>query len=131
MELARNNAVDLRLSREFLEDAADVLNRASTRAQFKTLTDAMVTASLDSMAGFSQQMTGAIDRLFKMRRDPKDAYVINLAAAVNASVLVTRDKDLLALPQDTGPDGELYRSLFASIRTMDPVIFLRWMADRM
>lgn len=62
---------------------------------------------------------------FEYPRDPDDAHYINLALAVDARLIVSRDRDLLDLMDDSRPEGKDFRSRFPSLRILDPVGFLR------
>ena len=53
-------------------------------------------------------------------RDPDDEPYLNLAIAVSADYLVTRDNDLLDLMQDSA-----FRVRFPSLTILDPVTALR------
>lgn len=73
--------------------------------------------------GFSQELSN-VPKSFELRRDPKDEKYIVLAVAVEASFLVSRDKDLLDLMNDAHPDSRDFRACFPHLRILDPVAFL-------
>ena len=60
-------------------------------------------------------------------RDPDDEPVINLAIHVEADYIVTRDKDLLALSDESQPEGRFFRKQFPHLTILDPVAFLQIM----
>lgn len=57
---------------------------------------------------------------FTYDRDPDDAPYINLAVAVNARFLVTRDRDLLDLMS-----SDQFRNRFPGLQIVEPPVFLR------
>ena len=62
---------------------------------------------------------------YSLPRDPKDERYLNVAIASNAEFLVSRDLDLLDLMKDTA-----FRQQFPSLVILDPVAFLKVMANR-
>jgi predicted nucleic acid-binding protein len=63
-------------------------------------------------------------------RDPDDEMVINLAIHVDAEYVVTRDKDLLVLMDETRPEGRFFRKRFPGIAILDPVAFLQALREK-
>jgi predicted nucleic acid-binding protein len=55
----------------------------------------------------------------QLPRDPTDEPYLNLAIAVKASFLVTRDGDMLSLMQDDN-----FKSRYPSLAIIDPPAFL-------
>jgi predicted nucleic acid-binding protein len=58
-------------------------------------------------------------------RDPKDERYLNLAIAVGARYLVSRDTDLLDLMKD-----QPFRNQFPHLNILDPTAFLQAMIPR-
>ena len=58
-------------------------------------------------------------------RDPDDAHYVNLALVANAKLVVSRDKDLLALMDAANSDGRDFLTRFPRLRIVDPVQFLQ------
>ena len=56
----------------------------------------------------------------QLPRDPTDEPYLNLAIAMKASFIVTRDPDLLSLMND-----ESYKTIYPTLSIIDPPAFLR------
>jgi predicted nucleic acid-binding protein len=56
--------------------------------------------------------------------DPDDSNYVNLAAATQSRLIVSRDRDLLNLMDEKRKEGREFRTLFPSLRIMDPPAFL-------
>lgn len=65
-----------------------------------------------------------IERVFVYERDPDDAHYIDLALAADASIVVTRDRDLLALMTDNAPASREFRDRFPHLRILTPPLLL-------
>jgi putative PIN family toxin of toxin-antitoxin system len=105
----------------------DVLTRPSLRARNPELTDAQVAAALQRFDAQAIMVPNAPTYLV-YPRDPDDEPVINLAIHVKASFLVTRDRDLLDLMDESRPEGRNFRQRFPDLKILDPVSFLRVLA---
>ena len=66
---------------------------------------------------------------FDYPRDPFDEPYIDLAAAVQADYLVTRDKDLLSLATEHSIEAKQFRQRFPFLRIVNPVNFLIGRSD--
>jgi putative PIN family toxin of toxin-antitoxin system len=62
--------------------------------------------------------------------DPNDSHYVNLAVKTDSTAIVSRDRHLLNLVDDSRPEGQAFLSLFPSLRIMDPVEFLRGFDER-
>jgi len=62
---------------------------------------------------------------FRYERDPEDEPYINLAAAVGADYIVSRDKDLLSLMTGTTVECKEFRRRFRPLKVIEPLDFLR------
>lgn len=63
--------------------------------------------------------------VFSYERDPDDAHYVNLALAASATLIVSRDRDLLDLMDASRPEGGEFHRRFPALRILDPVQFLR------
>ena len=63
-----------------------------------------------------------VPSLFEHPIDPKDSVYVNLAIAAGATIIVTRDRHLLALNKETGHQA----SLTAGIEVVTPARLLEW-----
>jgi putative PIN family toxin of toxin-antitoxin system len=122
--LVDEGRVTLCLSAEILTEVRDVLTRPKTLRKFPLL-------SLEWVETFVQNAEAKavvpieVPRTFTLPRDPKDEPYLNLAIAVGAEYLVSRDKDLLDLMHD-----ESFRQRYPELTILDPVAFLQAVADQ-
>jgi putative PIN family toxin of toxin-antitoxin system len=70
-------------------------------------------------------MTQVIPEQFTYSRDPDDAHYVNLALATESRLIVSRDKDLLSLMDQTRVEGRDFHARFPALRLLDPVEFLQ------
>lgn len=71
-----------------------------------------------------------VPQRFQYDRDPDDAHYINLALAAQASLIVSRDRDLLDLMDEGRSEGRDFRSRFPYLRILDPIAFLRELDEK-
>lgn len=57
--------------------------------------------------------------------DPDDSHYVNLAAKTESRLIVSRDRHLFNLMDNSRPEGLVFQSQFPSLRIIDPVEFLR------
>jgi putative PIN family toxin of toxin-antitoxin system len=115
------------VSRAILAEIGEVLLRPKTRRKFPQLGPASVRAFLLRISAMAALVDSAPE-IVRLPRDPKDEPYLNVALAVRAEYLVTRDKDLLDLmsgPTEFGP-GALAQ--VPRLRILDPVAFLHALA---
>jgi len=70
-------------------------------------------------------MVNNVPEIFDYPRDPDDAHYVNLALAAAATLIVSRDKDLLDLADTTRKDGQEFHARFPQLRILDPVQLLQ------
>jgi predicted nucleic acid-binding protein len=58
--------------------------------------------------------------VFDYPRDPDDEHYIDLAAACQAHIIASRDRDLLALNDITTVDGQRFRAQFPDLLVLNP-----------
>lgn len=125
--LARSGYVRLFLSQDVLDEIADVLNRPKIRAAFTHLTDEFVSsflAQLQEVGEFIQH----VPKKFRYTRDKDDEQYVNLAGAVAAHYLVSRDKDLLSLNHDYSDECKQFRQRFRPLKVIEPIELLQHIA---
>jgi predicted nucleic acid-binding protein len=61
-----------------------------------------------------------VAHVFEFRRDPKDAHYVDLALAVNAKLIVSRDKDLLSLRDASTLEGREFLDRFPMLLILTP-----------
>jgi putative PIN family toxin of toxin-antitoxin system len=117
--LVEEGQVILCLSPAILAEVRDVLTRPKTLRQFPLLTREWVETFLQN-AGAKAVLLTQVPRVVVLERDPKDEAYLNLALAVRARYLVSRDRDLLDLMNDSG-----YRQRYPDLTILDPATFLQ------
>lgn len=111
------------VSEAVLREVRDVLDRPRIRRKNPRLTDAAVSALIERL-GRMAMLVVEVPREFFYERDPKDEPYVNLALAAGARYLVTRDKDLLDLMDETREEGKAFRERYPALTILDPATFL-------
>ncbi len=107
------------VSDEIIAEVRDVLGRPRIRAKNPAVTDESV-AEFCSRVEQVAQTIEYVPTSFTLSRDPDDEPYLNLAIAVTADYLVTRDNDRLDLMDDVA-----FRARFPILTILDPVALLR------
>lgn len=103
---------------------ADIVDRPKVRKGFPGPTDESVAAFLARVRRIGVFVTD-VAAVVTLSRDPRDEKYLNLAVAAGATVVVSRDKDLLGLMTGTDPDAARFRTEHPGIAILDPATFLR------
>jgi len=111
------------VSDRILEEVRDVLRRPRIRAKNPAMSDESVARFLDRIARVARRIA-EVPAAYPLPRDPDDEPYLNLAIAVSADFLVTRDNDLLDLMKDAD-----FHSRCPTLRILDPVSLLRILVD--
>jgi putative PIN family toxin of toxin-antitoxin system len=119
LNLVDQGEVALFVSNAILDEVRDVLTRPKTRRRFPLLTVDKAVAFLENVKGKAIAFP-EVPRAVPLPRDPKDEPYLNLAVAAGAQYLVTRDRDLLDLMQDSS-----FRATHPGLSIVDPVAFLQ------
>lgn len=98
LKLADQGVFTLHLSPLLLEETRTALLSARLRDSYGH-DEAAVTAWCAELQKAGNVFSGPLPEIGPACRDPNDDHVIATALAVNASIIVTGDKDLLALGQ--------------------------------
>jgi len=106
-----------------------VLTRPQLRKKFSALTDDTVSAFLTRVSHFAR-LVRDVPKAVGLPRDRKDEKYLDLAVAVRATYLVSRDADLLDLMQGQSVEARSFRTNFSYITILDPVSFLRALAGQ-
>ncbi len=125
--LARSGYVRLYLSRPVLEEIEDVLNRPGIRRTFDRLTDELVKDFLAQLREVGQ-LVRRVPHKFIYPRDKDDEPYVNLAGAVGAHYIVSRDKDLLSLNTGHSDECREFRQRFRPLKVIEPLDLLRIVA---
>jgi putative PIN family toxin of toxin-antitoxin system len=123
LRLVQNSFVRLYLTEDVLAELGDVLTRPQVRKRFPLLTREYVESFLSGLRGVAD-IVANVPASVTLQRDPKDEKYLNLAIAVGARYLVSRDKDLLDLASEPPNEGRTVRERFPNLAILDPVAFL-------
>lgn len=122
--LVQTGRVRLSISSAIRGEIADVLNRSKIRQKFRSLTPEAVAVFLNDITRLAEN-TDTVTAAVTLTRDPKDEPYVNLALTVGTKYLVTWDKDLLDLMNETAMAGQSFREQFPGLTILNPVAFLR------
>lgn len=106
------------VSNVVIEELRDVCHRPRIAFRFK-LTAAQIDAFTAKVTEFAS-LIADVPRVFEYDRDPDDAHYINLALAAGATLVVSRDKDLLALRDLSFPESRQFAERFPDLRILTP-----------
>lgn len=123
LRLVQNGYVHLYLTNDILAELGDVLARPRVRKRFPLITPEYVESFLRGLREIADVIAD-VPQLVVLKRDPKDEKYLNLAVAVGAQYLVSRDKDLLDLVSEPPDEGRTIRERFPKLAIFDPVEFL-------
>lgn len=127
LEAVNDKSLSLYLSEFVLDELRDVLNRPHIVAKFG-FTQLRVAEYLESLVELSTTITD-VPHVFDFARDPKDAHYVDLALAVNAKLIVSRDKDLLSLRDAATSEGRAFLSRFPELLILTPPEALSFISD--
>jgi putative PIN family toxin of toxin-antitoxin system len=117
-DLVEQLVVTAYLTVDILDEIEGVLNRPKIRKQIPKLTDDHVDEMLSSFRSFAE-IVDTPPEIFELPRDQADAKFVNLALYTKSSFLVTRDRDLLELRDDSD-----FFNRFPGLEIVTPVGFL-------
>lgn len=126
LQAAESGSLQLYTSDYILDELRDVCLRPKLASKFRITPD-----SLDQFSERVQSCSTLLPtppQVFTLIRDPKDEHYINLAIAASASLVVSRDRDLLALANPQDPDGQAFQAAYPSIEVVTPVEMLARLA---
>ena len=123
LELAERGLIELFVNREALLEIEDVLSRPEVRAHFPDLSDEIAGAFLKRLQTFATLVTH-VPKRFSYHRDEDDEPYIDLAIEIDASFIVTRDKDLLDLMTGYTDEWKECRQRFRTLKVIEPEVLL-------
>jgi putative PIN family toxin of toxin-antitoxin system len=129
LEMAEQGLFSLVISADILSEVREVLNRVSVQKKIPKLTSAVANRFLVRVTEAADLVSPVLAAI-TFYRDPKDEPYLNLALAAGASIIVTRDNDMLDLALDESAEGTLLRNAIPGFRVLDPASFLREMRAR-
>src|SRR5258706_896584 len=123
LQFAFERQFDLFISPVIMAELREALARPSVIRKLKLRPERVdeYLAAIELVA----TMLDGFPRPFSYARDPDDAQYVNLALAANAKLIVSRDRDLLDLMDESKPDGHNFHIRFPELRILDPVAFLK------
>ena len=77
-----------------------------------------------SVASFAN-IVSDVPELYQHPFDPDDSHYVNLAARTDSRLIVSRDRHLLNLMDNSRSESQEFQARFPSLRILDPVEFLR------
>jgi putative PIN family toxin of toxin-antitoxin system len=125
--LLERNLIEVCVSRAVLNELRAVLRYPTVREKLPGLDDERVDLFIERLA-FRATLARHVPHVFDYPRAKQDEPYIDLAAAVDAHYLVSRDKDLLSLSTDHSPIGKQFRQCFPRLSVVNPVAFLSAMS---
>lgn len=87
------------------------------------LTPEAVDEFIDEVTRFATIVEN-VPHVFHYERDPDDEHYVDLAVAMKANIIATRDKDLLALSDESSPEGRAFRMTYPAILVLTPTELL-------
>jgi putative PIN family toxin of toxin-antitoxin system len=127
IDAAAQKRVSLVLSEYVFREFKGVVARPHLVQRFD-ITDQGL-ADFVQLLELSATMVDDVPHVFDLPRDPKDAHFIDLAVAANAKLIVSRDKDLLALGDAATPEGRGFAARFPGLEILTPPQLLSRIAD--
>lgn len=123
-DLVRSGQVQLFVSRETLAEVKEVLSRPRILSLLPHATTEQTENFLEEIVIHAASLRVVTEK-FRFERDPKDAPYLNLAIALGADYLVSRDKDLLDLMSGHTDDCKDFRQRFRNVKVVGPSEFLQ------
>jgi putative PIN family toxin of toxin-antitoxin system len=122
VEEAFNRRVTLFIDDALLAELVDVAGRPEIARKLRFLPSraAEFIEDLKKVAVFKDH----VPAVFAHERDPDDAHYVNLALAAEASLIVSRDNDLLGLMNEKTMEGQTFQARFPNLRILNPVAYL-------
>jgi putative PIN family toxin of toxin-antitoxin system len=126
--LAESKRVRLYSSEYCVAEIREVASRTQLREKFR-ITDDRLERFIERLR-LTAEFVADVPERYVHPTDPDDSHYVNLAAATNAHLVVSRDGDLLRLPTANDAIGREFRRLFPSMLVMRPEEFLAAMDSR-
>jgi putative PIN family toxin of toxin-antitoxin system len=123
---AARGTLTLFVSADVLDELADVAIRPHIVRKYGLAAEfvAEFITEVRSFATFVEE----VPHVFDFPRDPKDAHYVDLAVAVDATLIVSRDQDLLSLNDLSTPEGRDFHQRFPRLEILTPTDFLETLA---
>jgi putative PIN family toxin of toxin-antitoxin system len=118
LSVAKQGEVDLFVSQYLIDEVRRVSGRDRLSLRFK-LTPERVEKFVEKVLEIAQ-MVDHVSHVFDYQRDPSDAHYVDLAVACQAKLIVSRDRDLLALEDPAIPEGQSFKRRFPELEILLP-----------
>ena len=128
LEAAYEGRCQLFIATFVLDELAAVAARPTLARRF-SLTPERVAVFMESIVE-AATVIGDVPRQFEYPRDPDDARYVDLALVAQAKLVVSRDRDLLALADPTTAAGLDFRRRFPMLQILTPTDFLAVLEQR-
>ena len=122
----RRGQAELFVREYVLEEVREMPAHPDLR-RFRHFTDEKVESFLDGLRPLLR-MIYVVPEIFRGCRDQDDNHYIDLAVAAEASLVVSKDRDLLDLMDPSRIAGREFSLDFPSLRVLDPTAFLAHLA---
>lgn len=126
-ELVDQGRVELFLTESILSEIEEVLRRLSRKAKYQASLTEETIGGFVALTRLRARIEPEPPHVFDLERDPDDEVYIDLAIAVGAVYLTSRDNDLLDLMNAETETGAEFQERFPKLTILDPVEFLQRM----
>ena len=127
VQLAKEQKLTVFVSAYGIDELREVANRPSMQQKFKLTVEMVEQFCLNIVA--HSTLIDVVPHVFDFPRDPDDAHYIDLAVAVNAKLIVSRDHDLLSLRDTETPDGKAFVEKYPWLEILTPPEALTRLAE--
>lgn len=121
-QAVREGRVALCVSSELVSEVYDVLTRPRVRDKFPALTPEAVDSFISEI-GATATLFDPVPSVFTFPVDPDDDHIFNLAIHVRAEYLVTWERRMLKLVEESSETGVALRRLAPQLKIVNPEQF--------
>ena len=116
LALARDGTISLCTSDYLLSEIRELPHKLKPRLR---ITPQKVEDFILDLMSVSRHVE-TVPETYVLQRDPDDSHYINLAVAVGARLITSRDRDLLDLMDDARPESREFMQRFPSLQILTP-----------
>ena len=124
LDLVDTGEITLFVSEQVLREVRKVLDRPEVRTALPGINDLRI-ESLFRRLERKAVLVKEVPKVFEYPRDPEDEPYINLAIAIGAKFLVSRDRDLLDLMTAHDVESKQFRQRFRLLTIVEPEDLIR------
>lgn len=118
VQLAKEQKLSIFVSAYAIDELRDVATRPKIQTKFRLTVEMIEQFCRDLLA--HSTLIDVVPHVFDFPRDPDDAHYIDLAVAVSAKLIVSRDHDLLSLRDTTTPEGKEFVNQYPWLEILTP-----------